>query len=226
MTPEPAPGRDVDGRLMVRIADGDEVAFMTLYDRHADALFGTVVRFVGDRELAAEVVQDAFLAVWQRARQYRAPAGSVLGWIMGIARNRAIDRLRAERRRPRPVYAWAADPDESNTVDVLDWAARRVADDPPEPVELLERRWAGAIVRTTLGEMPPDEQEVLVQAYDAGLTQAEIADHLHLPIGTVKSRTRRALARLRARLEDVPDLRPGGSVAGTTRGSTGHGTRP
>lgn len=199
-----------DGLLLRRVAGGDEAAFMTLYDRHADALFGTTVRFLRDRESAAEVLQDVFMAIWQRADQYDPRFGSAFGWLLGIARNRAIDRLRAESRRPRAVHAWTDDPDANDTVDLLDWAGRRrdgPAEDDPE-IE-VDRRWTRSLVRTTLAEMPPDERQVVVLAYDHSLSQSEIADRLGMPIGTVKSRTRRALARLRSRLADVPDLRPG-----------------
>jgi len=199
-----------DGLLLRRVAGGDEAAFMTLYDRHADALFGTTVRFLRDRESAAEVVQDVFVAIWLRADQYDPRFGSALGWLLGIARNRAIDRLRAESRRPRAVHAWAGDPEANETVDLLDWAGRR-RDGSVEgdPVIEVDRRWTRSLVRSTLAEMPPDERQVVVLAYDQALSQSEIADRLGMPIGTVKSRTRRALARLRSRLADVPDLRPG-----------------
>jgi RNA polymerase sigma-70 factor (ECF subfamily) len=206
-----------DGLLLRRVAGGDEAAFMTLYDRHADALFGTTVRFLRDRESAAEVLQDVFMAIWQRADQYDPRFGSAFGWLLGIARNRAIDRLRAEARRPRAVHAWSADPDASDSVDLLDWAGhRRDASVEGDPVVEADRRWTRSLVRTTLAEMPPDERQVVVLAYDHALSQSEIADRLGMPIGTVKSRTRRALARLRARLADVPDLRPGASDAGAT----------
>ena len=202
-----------DGLLLRRVAGGDEAAFMTLYDRHADALFGTTVRFLRDRESAAEVLQDVFMAMWQRADQYDPRIGSAFGWLLGIARNRAIDRLRAESRRPRAVHAWTDDPDANDTIDLLDWAGRR-RDGPAEddPVIEVDRRWTRSLVRTTLAEMPPDERQVVVLAYDHALSQSEIADRLGMPIGTVKSRTRRALARLRSRLADVPDLRPGDRV--------------
>ncbi len=197
-----------DALLMSRVAGGDEMAFMALYDRHANALFGTAVRFLRDRESAAEVVQDVFVAVWQRAAQYDPRAGSAIGWFLGIARNRSIDRLRAEARRPRPVYAWTADSGEDPSTDPLDWAAReRGGSREGDPVAELDRRWTRALVRTTLSEMPPDERQVIVLAYDQALSQSEIAKRLGLPIGTVKSRSRRALARLRVHLVDVPDLR-------------------
>lgn len=183
---------------------------MTLYDRHADALFGTAVRFLRDRESAAEVLQDVFLAMWQRAAQYDPRSGSAFGWLVGIARNRAIDRLRAEARRPRAVRAWTADPDTPEAVDLLDWAGRRLGGSVEgDPVGELDRSWTRALVRTTLAEMPPEERQVVVLAYDHALSQSEIAERLQMPIGTVKSRTRRALARLRARLADIPDMRPG-----------------
>lgn len=203
------PGRD-DAWLLARVASGDEMAFMTLYDRHSDALFGTTVRFLRDRESAAEVLQDVFLALWQRAAQYDPRSGSAFGWLLGIARNRAIDRLRAEARRPRAVRAWTADADAPEAVDLLDWAGRRAgASVEGDPVAEHDRAWTRALVRTTLAEMPPEERQVVILAYDHALSQSEIAARLQMPIGTVKSRTRRALARLRSRLADIPDLRPG-----------------
>ncbi|MEW5992204.1 MAG: sigma-70 family RNA polymerase sigma factor [Chloroflexota bacterium] len=203
--------RDLDdGLLLRRVAGGDEGAFMTLYDRHADALFGTTVRFLRDRESAAEVLQDVFVAIWQRADQFDPRFGSAFGWLVGIARNRAIDRLRAESRRPRAVHAWPGDSEAGDTLDLLDWAGRR-RDSTLEydPVAEVDRRWTRSLVRTTLAEMPAEERQVVVLAYDQALSQSEIAARLGMPIGTVKSRTRRALARLRAHLADVPDLRPG-----------------
>jgi RNA polymerase sigma-70 factor, ECF subfamily len=203
-----------DGILLGRVAGGDEAAFMTLYDRHADALFGTTVRLLRDRESAAEVVQEVLVSVWQRAAQFDPQAGSAFGWLLGIARNRAIDRLRAEARRPRAVRVWGSDDESSDTDDLLDWAGRRRGSSAEgDPASEADRRWTRALVRTTLAEMPFEERQVIALAYDHSLSQSEIADELGMPIGTVKSRTRRALARLRSRLADVPDLRPGSEVA-------------
>ena len=132
--------------------------------------------------------------------------------MLGIARNRSIDRLRSEARRPKIVRA-AADPDGGDASDPLAWASRTLqAADREEPATEVDRRWVRALLASSLAEMRPDEREVLVLAYDHGLSQSEIATRLGVPIGTVKSRTRRALAGLRNRLEGVPDLRPGTST--------------
>jgi RNA polymerase sigma-70 factor (ECF subfamily) len=201
-----------DGVLAGRIAGGDEGAFMTVYDRHADLLFGTALRFLRDREAAAEIVQETFLAIWQRTAQFDPAHGSIGGWALGIARNRALDRLRAEARRPRSVREAGSDPLLGDAGDIMDWAGSRlVGPERDEPAAEVDRRWTRALLRTALSQMRAEEREVLVLAYDGDLSQAEIADRLSLPIGTVKSRTRRALARLRVYLSAVPDLRPGGT---------------
>lgn len=211
-----------DGTLVRRVAGGDETAFMSLYDRHAGLLFGTAVRFLRDREAAAEVVQDVFVAIWQRAGQFDPRSGSAVGWFVGIARNRSIDRLRADARRPSPAYGHPGDAGAGAPpwLDAVDGAAGRLGGSRDgDPAAELDRAWTRALVRTTLAEVPPDERRVVVMAYDQGLSQSEIADRLGVPIGTVKSRTRRALARLRLRLADVPDLRDG--AGGTAPAGSG-----
>ena len=197
-----------DGALLRRIAGGDEAAVVTLYDRHAALVFGTAVRFLRDREAAADVVQETFLLAWQRAGQFDTARGTIAGWLIGIARNRAIDRLRAERRRPSSVPGFGSASDGAATT------AERASPAADEPAAVVDRRWLRALLATALGEMRGWEREVLVLAYDHDLSQAEIAGQLRLPIGTVKSRTRRALARLRAYLGDVPDLRAGAGPVG------------
>ena len=189
-------GRDdeADDRTLVgRIAGGDELAFEVAYDRHGSLLFGSLVRFLGDREAAAEVVQDAFLALWRRADGFDASVGSLPGWLLAIARHRAIDRLRSEARRPTLA-----------PVEFLEDA--RDTDPMLDPAGFTDRRWADSVVRTMVSELPEAERHVVAMAYADGLSQSAIADRLGVPIGTVKSRTRRALARLRTRLIDVPGL--------------------
>ena len=173
-----------------------------------------MARFLNDRETAAEVVQEAYLAVWRHADRYAQESGTLVGWILAIARNRAIDRLRAAARRPVIVRA-SPSADRTSDIDADSedriFATGRPVITPSEdhdPEAAAARRWLMAIVRTALGGMPPHERHVLELAYDDGLTQAEIAAHLGWPLGTVKTRTRRAFSTLRALLEGVPDVGP------------------
>ncbi len=215
------PDRAADDRLLLaRIGQRDQVAFAALYDRYADGIYGTSLRFIRDRSMAAEIVQDTFMAVWQRGSQFNPEAGSVVGWMLAIARNRSIDRLRAEARRPLPEWVR---PEGSALVDGAadpERIGHPAGPDTDDPAVELDRRWLRAVIQTTLTELRPNEREILVLAYDRALSQSEIATRLGLPIGTVKSRTRRALARLRARLEAVPEIRPQASAA-TMRSRTG-----
>ncbi len=200
-----------DAELVGRIAAGDERALMTAYDRHGDTLFGIAVRFLGDREAAAEIVQEVFLSLWQRGHRFDSEAGSLVAWLIGIARHRSLDRLRAESRRPRivrPAPGTGSAGSASMFGDgppFLDGRAALLVD-PSDPGAEVDRRWTRSVVRSTLAELPEAERHVLMLAYDDGLSQSEIATRLGMPIGTVKSRTRRAMAALRARLVTVPGL--------------------
>jgi len=183
---------------------GDETAFAAAYDRHAPLVYGAVVRFVGDREAAAEVVQDAFMALWRRAHQFDAASGSLAGWLLGIARHRAIDRYRAESRRPTAAAVSLAD-SFTNAEPVFAEAPAGFGSD-IDPTEVAELHWRQSVVRTLVADLPESERDVLMLAYGRGLSQTEIAARTGTPLGTVKSRTRRALAHLRLRLAGVPDL--------------------
>ena len=214
MRPEMTVDRDRrdDATLAAGIAAGDEAPFMVVYDRHADLLFASVVRLLGDRDTAAEIVQESFLALWRRAHLYDAKAGSLIGWLLAIARNRAIDHLRAQARRP-VLTSISGGQGESDGpldgLDMLDLEARRVEGSgtpPADPASVADRRWSQSVVRSIVSELPEPERQAVVLAYSAGLSQAEIADRLGWPLGTVKSRTRRAMAHLRGRLAEVPDL--------------------
>jgi RNA polymerase sigma-70 factor (ECF subfamily) len=221
-------GDPIDDReLVARIAAGEERAFVIAYDRHAHFVYGSIVRFLGDREAAAEVAQDAFMALWRRATQFDATAGSLLGWLLGIARNRAIDRLRAETRRPNRL---ALSLDASNVaadgVERPPWleTGQAVSDQgveglqpSPDPEGVAQRRWLQSMVRTAMSELPESEQRVLTLAYAGGLSQSEIAERLGWPLGTVKSRTRRGMAHLRARLVAVPGLVDDQSIEDASR---------
>ena len=206
--------RAIDQALVERIAMGDEAAFATAYDRHSNLLFGSLVRFLGDRDAAAEVTQDAFMALWRRAGQFDAATGSLSAWLLGIARHRAIDRYRSEGRRAAshsvPLSVLLADEHDSATSSADDLPSWRLADDQvgapamPDPGSVADQHWLQSVVRTVISELPEVERSVVLLAYSGGLSQSEIADRLGAPIGTVKSRTRRAFARLRSSLTEMP----------------------
>jgi RNA polymerase sigma-70 factor (ECF subfamily) len=199
---DPRPGPATDGELVARIALGDEVAFAEVYARYAQHVFGAAVRLLGDRGTAEEVVQETWLALWNRAEQFDAARGSVAAWLLTIARNRSLDRYRATSRRPRLVSI-GGDDNEGR-----DEAERMLAAGTPigtggeggDPEAALDRSWTRAVVRSVLATLPDVERRVIELAYDDGLTQAEIATRVGWPIGTVKTRTRRALSRLREAL--------------------------
>jgi RNA polymerase sigma-70 factor (ECF subfamily) len=210
-----------DGRLVARIAAGSEAAFVTAYDRHAGYLFGAISRFMGDREVASEVVQDAFMTLWRRADRFDARAGSLLTWLLAVARHRAIDRMRAEGRRPMreaaslevltgetsgaagsvgPSGRPAAASSRSSRPDL---PRELIAGTSTDPGTVASRRWTQSVVRTSIAALPEHERQVIVMGYAMDLSQSQIAERLEWPIGTVKSRTRRALAQLRSQLAGV-----------------------
>ena len=205
-----------DGRLVARIAAGSETAFATAYDRHAAYLFGAISRFLGDREVASEVVQDAFMTLWRRADSFDARAGSLLTWLLAIARHRAIDRMRAEGRRPRreaaslevltgevPSSGSASSSGTATPAGRPDLPPELVAGASTDPGTVASRRWTQSVVRTSIASLPEHERQVIVMGYAMDLSQSQIAEQLEWPIGTVKSRTRRALAQLRSQLAGV-----------------------
>lgn len=217
-----------DAELMLRVAAGDHLAFAALYDHHVGAVYGAVLRYLRDPGSAEDVAQETLLAMWQRPDAYAAEKGSLVGWLLSIARHRAIDRLRAASRRPLLVgldagAAEGSDSDLERLAAVGQTAGGgSAAEDPPG---VAERRWVRAVVRTALDGMPEPARRVLVLAYDDGLTQMEIAAHLGWPPGTVKTRTRRALLRMRAMLESVPDIGPWGAASPVESRSDTDGVR-
>lgn len=202
---ERRPADPADAELVRAVADGSEEALAALYDRHVDAVHAVALRLSGDRSVAEEVVQETFLALWNRAELFDPGISALATWLRTIARNRTVDRLRAAGRRPSLVsLGGAGDPEEpERSLDRLGPEARVIGGAGPEPApdavaELADLR---ATVAAALAAMPDAERVVLVLAYREGLTQAEIAQRLEWPLGTVKTRTRRALARLRGMLE-------------------------
>lgn len=185
---------DGDGVLVTRLARRDEAALAELYDRHGATAFSIALRVVGDRETAEDVVQEAFLAVWRGAASYRPERGAARPWLLSVVRNRAIDAVRARSARPR-----------TTTADDHHLAA---ADDPEQAAI---NAVLGAAVRTAVATLPAEQRAAVEMAYFAGLSYPEIAARLGVPLGTVKSRLRLALERLRPRLHEVQAQ---GSVSG------------
>jgi RNA polymerase sigma-70 factor (ECF subfamily) len=193
-----------DPVLMRAVAQGSESAFAALYDRHVGTVLAVASRLTSDRRLAEDVVQETFLAVWNRAETFDPAIAAFPAWLRTIARNRTIDRLRALGRRP-DSGAFAVARDGEDEAEALERAVAAgtliggaIADPGPEvAIASLEVRTA---IAAALAAMPAEERAAIILAYRDELSQSEIAERLGWPLGTVKTRTRRALQRLRLTL--------------------------
>jgi RNA polymerase sigma-70 factor (ECF subfamily) len=177
-----APVLEQDWAALVQsIAAGDELALHALYERAHRPVFTLIMRITANREMAEEVTVDVFHDVWRRASGYDAANGTVLGWIMNQARSRAIDRLRFESRKKR----------------------RQGGDEPPlgevaaDPRDVLEQREQSELLRVAMAALSPDERQAIETTFFAGLTHAEAAARLNQPLGTIKTRIRSGLHKLR-----------------------------
>lgn len=173
--------------IMGRIAAGEQRALAELYDRTAVKLLGLALLIVRDEQDAQEVVCDVYLQVWQSSLRYDAARGSVLAWLLGICRARAIDRYRRKRART-PRAGAGGEPDSGSTVE------------DGEPGDLLQKLQEGSAIRLALEGLSPIRRRLLALAFFQGLSHQEISIATNLPIGTVKSHIRRALVMLRAQL--------------------------
>ena len=188
MTPSPAPAGQPDdaGLLITRIAGGDQDAFSRFYDAFAATAFNLIRRVLRDPTPAEEVLQEVFWQVWQDASQYDPRRGTPVAWLLMRAKARAIDRLRSIRRRERTF------------VMPLDEAKAGSPDAPAEnPGVAAESR---GTVQGALARLPEAQRRVIELAFFEGLTQSEIAARLGEPLGTVKTRARLGLERLRGAL--------------------------
>ena len=186
------PSSGDDDALLQRIAAGDEQALGALYDRWSPLVFSLCVHVLGDDDEAEEAVEETFWQAWRQAARYDITRGAVSTWLTTIARSRALDRLRAKRRRQEDAMS---DLSETKRAAVEETARR--GDDPASGAEVSERR---ALVRQALLALPPEQREVLELAYFRGLSQTEIAERTGQPLGTIKTRVRLAMEKLRDRL--------------------------
>lgn len=166
-----------DGELIQRAATGDRGAFDDLYRRYARPVFGMALRRLGDRGRAEDAVQETFASVWRSAASYKPDRGPGAPWLYAVARNAIVDRARA--RTETPTELLEERPDET-----------------AGPADNAEQSWVAWRVHRALEELPEREREVVALAYWSGLSQSEVAEFLGLPLGTVKTRTRAALAHL------------------------------
>jgi len=179
-----------DEALLRRIARAEPQALSELYDRYGRLVFSLAVRVVGEGEAAEEITQDVFVQVWRKAYTYRPDLGRPLTWLVSIARHRAIDALR--RRRVRP-------PGSLDGIDLED-APLKSGDDQAPPLQ-AELEQARERLRRALASLPEEQRSALLLAYFGGLSHRELAERLDQPIGTVKTRLRLGLQKLRQLLE-------------------------
>jgi RNA polymerase sigma-70 factor (ECF subfamily) len=197
----------LDETQIQQMIQGSQDALAALYDRHAGAVFGSALRTTRDRSIASEIVEETFLILWNRGEDFDASRGRLVSWLVRIARNRSIDRLRSDARHQQATSFSAfttVDRDERSIVESLAASRGLVGAAVPEaaPEDVLTRKELRASIDDALATLAPPERRVIALAYDGGLTQSQIAAELNWPIGTVKTRTRRALRQLRTRLEE------------------------
>jgi len=191
--PQESPGlriRDEDWTALIKqMADGDQSALERLYDTTSRLVFGLVLRILTDRATAEEVLLDVYSQVWRQATLYDRSRGAPLAWLMTIARSRAIDRLRSGRL-------------EQQSKEPLEAVGELSAgtSSPEEAASISERR---LLVRSALETLSPEQREVIELAYYGGLSHSEIASRLGQPLGTVKTRTRLGMIKLREALHPL-----------------------
>jgi RNA polymerase sigma-70 factor (ECF subfamily) len=177
-----------DEELMPLVEKKDPDAFAVVYDRHGGAAYSLAYRIVGDRSTAEDIIQEAFLSVWRSGARYDRARGSLRTWLLGIVRNRAIDFLRREVAQPPKLSVAQESLPESASPDRTDTEALR--------------REAARKVHGALSVLPADQIRVIELAYFGGLTHSEIAGILSMPLGTVKSRMRLAMEKIRTQLAE------------------------
>jgi RNA polymerase sigma-70 factor (ECF subfamily) len=188
-TLQPTPPDDVD--LIQRILAKNSGALAELYDRYGRLVFSLAFQVVGDTTAAEDITQEVFLQVWNKAATYAIEQGKVVTWLTSVARHKAIDTLRRKGARPE---GHQVDFEIGEAPDLVDPVAVE------EQVELTQR---SLVIRRAIAQLPPDQQKALALAYFKGMTQQEVADATSEPLGTIKTRIRLAMIKLRQILVDA-----------------------
>jgi len=181
-----------DAALVALIARHDERALGALYDRYSRLAFSLAVRIVGDRALAEEITADSFVNVWRASGSYSAERGRFVSWLMSVVRHRAIDELRRLNVRP-----------EGNAVELNE--ALQTTAHPIGLDDMVDAHRRREVVRSVLANLPAPQREALELAYFGGLTQQEIAERTGTPLGTIKTRMRLGLLKMREELQRFDD---------------------
>jgi RNA polymerase sigma-70 factor (ECF subfamily) len=177
----PEPAQESDILLLKAIAARDEAALAQLYDRYRTILFGLLMRILNNREEAEDVLQEVFLQVWRKAGDFDESRGRPFTWLVTLARSRGIDRLRTIASRERVAEAGARE------------VSEEISDAATDAFKSEQR----GLVSDALAKLPDEQKRPIMLAYFDGLTQSEIATHLGSPLGTVKTRMRTGMIRLR-----------------------------
>jgi RNA polymerase sigma-70 factor (ECF subfamily) len=185
------PQQPSDDILVTQVAQGNSDALETLYDRYAATVLGMLLKIVGDRPLAEDVLQETFWRVWQSSSTYQAERGSFTGWLFRIARNLAIDSLRRRNVRPQAL----------NAVEEGEPVLEHIPDTGVEVLEQVQLNMQSQQIRISLAALPGAQRQVIELAYFYGMTRQEIAQATGEALGTIHTRARLALQRLREELE-------------------------
>jgi len=185
-----------DAELIAQAAGGDPAALEVLYDRYARVVYSFAVRIVGDPQIAEEILQEVFFRAWQQGSSFQSNRGSLITWLLSITHNLSIDEIRKRNRRPQ--RADSAEPEQ---------LLAGVSD---ESVNVEDEVWLGSIrqsILEALEQLPEAQRRPIEMAYFQGLTQREIAEALGEPLGTIKTRMRLGMLKLREYLgNDVSDI--------------------
>jgi RNA polymerase sigma-70 factor (ECF subfamily) len=176
-----------DEQLMTRVMRGDTTAFETLYDRYSSAVMGLALRITADHAAAEEIVQESFWRVWRKADSFQAQVGPFTNWLFSIARNLSVDLLRRRKMQARPSEA-------------LDEIMEQIPDPAPDVVEVASQGLNHQQMRAAIETLPNEQRDVIEMAYFRGMTRQEIAHTTGEPLGTIHTRARLALQKLREAL--------------------------